>query len=156
DQLLVYFAGHGILKSAYWEQWLLSDANNDPNEAVNLESSIKYGRNSRIPHLVFVSDACRSLTTDPNLSQVDGSIIFPTKPPQRTQKRPEVDTFYATAPGDTSLEVPAPQASGAYRALFTEVLLKGLGAPDSSLTEFVTDPQAGRIEVVSSRTLKPY
>src|SRR5262249_8419340 len=67
DQLLVYFAGHGILKSAYWEQWLLSDANNDPNEAVNLESSIKYGRNSRIPHLVFVSDACRSLTTDPNL-----------------------------------------------------------------------------------------
>ncbi|MCX6626698.1 MAG: hypothetical protein NTW28_03590 [Candidatus Solibacter sp.] len=38
DQLLVYFAGHGILKSAYWEQRLLTDANSDPNEAVNLRN----------------------------------------------------------------------------------------------------------------------
>jgi hypothetical protein len=36
----VYFAGHGILKAAAWEQWLLSEAASNVNVASFLAYSI--------------------------------------------------------------------------------------------------------------------
>jgi Caspase domain len=155
ELLIVYFAGHGILKAADWEQWLLSEAASNVNEAVNFEATVAIARLSQIPHLVFISDACRALSADDILSQVSGSVVFPPRRRQRGQLQPQVDLFYATAPGDTSLEVPAEQANGDYRALFTRVLLDGLAAVDASVIETVDDP-TGKIRVVSSRTLAPY
>ncbi|MGV2340784.1 MAG UNVERIFIED_CONTAM: hypothetical protein LVR18_44645 [Planctomycetaceae bacterium] len=38
DQLIIYFAGHG-LNVGWSEYWLLSDASDDPNAAVNLKAS---------------------------------------------------------------------------------------------------------------------
>lgn len=155
ELLIVYFAGHGILKAADWEQWLLSEAASNVNEAVNFEATVAIARLAQIPHLVFISDACRALSADDILSQVSGSVVFPPRRRQRGQLQPQVDLFYATAPGDTSLEVPAAQANGDYRALFTGVLLDGLSAMDASVIETVDDP-TGKIRVVSSRTLAPY
>src|SRR5690242_6146514 len=39
DQLIVYFSGHGILLSPGAEIWLLSDAPQNGNEAINLRRS---------------------------------------------------------------------------------------------------------------------
>ncbi len=153
SQLVVYFAGHGILKSWDTEVWLLSDAATDPNEAVNLTGSVSLARQSGIPHVIFISDACRSLASDVRLAQITGSPVFPIHPV--TSQRPEIDTFYATLPGDPSYEVPAPQSAADYRGIFTECLLYGLEGPDQSVCEMVGEQDQQRW-VVSSRSLKPW
>jgi hypothetical protein len=153
SQLIIYFAGHGILKSWDTEIWLLSDAASDPNEAVNFVGSVSLARNSGIPHVVFISDACRSIAADAGLAQVTGSTLFPIRPV--TPQRPEIDTFYATLPGDPAYEAPPAQATATYQGIFTQCLLDGLGGPNPSVCEIV-DEGNQRICVVSSRTLKPW
>ena len=154
SQLVIYFAGHGILKAADTEMWLLSDAANDPNAAVNLVGSVRLARKSGIPHLVFISDACRSLAADPRLSEVTGSNIFPIS--LTPQRPPEVDLFYATLPGEVSWEVPADQAAKRYNGIFTKTLLQALREPVASLIETVPADTGANITVISSRTLKPW
>lgn len=153
-QLLIYFAGHGLLKTWDTELWLLSRAASDPNEAVNLVGSVRYARNSGIPHILFVSDACRSVSADAILGQVDGSLIFPTRRVP-LQRAPEVDVYYASLPGDPSYEIPAEDACELYDGVFTKCLLEGLKGLEPALRERVDEDQQ-RIEVVSSRTLKPW
>jgi hypothetical protein len=154
SQLIVYFAGHGILKSADTEIWLLSEAASNPNEAVNLAGSRNQARNSGIPHVVFISDACRSVTDDERLGQVTGSFIFPIRR-AALQSPPEIDTFYASLPGDPAYEIPADEATAKYDGIFTKCLLDGLAGSEESLREIV-DENRKSIQVVSSRTLKPW
>ena len=59
EQLIVYFAGHGV-NIRYGEYWLLSGAPDDTQEAVNVEGSVVLARQCGIPHVVFISDACRT------------------------------------------------------------------------------------------------
>jgi hypothetical protein len=153
DQVIVYFSGHGILTAPGAEFWLLSGAPTNPNEAVNLSRSVEEARNAGIPHVVFVSDACRSSVTGPPLSGVIGGVIFPSRAigPQRA----EVDVFYATRPGDPAYEAPLAKATQDYRGLFTERLMQTVRAPDAAMIEAVPDA-AGDVFVVTSRKLKPH
>ncbi|HXH37718.1 MAG TPA: caspase family protein [Thermoanaerobaculia bacterium] len=150
EQLIIYFSGHGILKAALAEYWLLSRAPENPNEAVNLSRSIEDARNSGIPHVVFVSDACRSTVKGPPLSGVSGGTIFPNQGfiPQRS----EIDIFYATLPGDPAWEVPEQQTPQGYRGIFTDFLLTAVKRPQEDLT----DDLDGGTTVVTSRKLKPH
>jgi len=152
-QVVIYFAGHGILKSWDTEIWLLTDAATDPNEAVNLAGSVSLARQSGIPHVIFISDACRSIASDGRLAQISGSILFPILPV--TPQRPEIDSFYASLPGDPSYEIPATQSAAKYRGVFTTCLLNGLSGYDRSVCEIV-DVQNEQLCVVSSRTLKSW
>lgn len=61
EQMIVYFSGHGILKSAMDEYWLLSEAPVDSNEAVSVQPSRFLSHRCGIPNVVFISDACRSV-----------------------------------------------------------------------------------------------
>lgn len=65
SQLLSYFAGHGIVLAAGTETWLLSDAANDPAEAINMLLSAEYARSAGIKHVVLISDACRTSARRP-------------------------------------------------------------------------------------------
>src|SRR5579871_6060267 len=76
SQLVVYFSGHGILLSPDAEVWLLSGAIANPNEAINVSGSIVAARASAIPHIVFVSDACRSMPANFRLGLVSPGVIF--------------------------------------------------------------------------------
>lgn len=154
DQLIVYFAGHGILRSWDTEMWLLSQAASDPNEAVNLIGSIRYARNSGIPHIVFISDACRSVPADRRLSQVEGSVIFPISLGTR-QRPPEIDAYYASLPGDPAYELASDEAHQRYDGVFTKCLLEGLAGVNATVREPLNDTD-DQIEVVSSRSLKPW
>ena len=109
SQLIIYFSGHGILSAPGTEFWLLSRAPENGNEAVNLFRSVTDARNSGIPHVVFVSDACRSSVKGPPLSQVSGGTIFPSRP--YSQHQGEADIYYATHPGDPAFEVPESEAT---------------------------------------------
>ncbi|MFD1139910.1 caspase domain-containing protein [Larkinella insperata] len=153
EQLIIYFSGHGILRAPEYELWLLTGSPDDPNEAVNLTSSILLARNARIKHVVFISDACRSRPTTTELSQVTGSTIFPNRSPH--VPRPTVDVFYATLPGDPALEVPPDEAVVNYRGIFTECMLKGLnGLVSQVIIEAGQPPQLQ--QVVPSWQLKNY
>jgi|GEM_PF-1263136 len=151
DQLIVYFSGHGILLAPGAEYWLLSGGPTNPNEAVNLLRSVEDARNSGIPHVVFVSDACRSAANTPVLRAVTGGLLFPPRPVPT--ERSEIDVFYATLPGDPANEVPGVNAAKA--GLFTECLLTVVDRPPTNMVESVLDG-AVTITVLSSRQLKGY
>ena len=57
ETLIVFFSGHGILKSPSQEVWLLSNAKNNPNESINLTGSIDNARTTGLPYIVFICDA---------------------------------------------------------------------------------------------------
>ncbi|MGK0180371.1 MAG: hypothetical protein ACI8PD_002178 [Nitrospinales bacterium] len=154
SQLLVFFSGHGILKGPNYELWLLSNAGEDPNEAVNVIGSVFQARASGIPHVIFISDACRSKPDSDKLSQVIGSTIFPISSPS-VGPLPEVDSFYATAPWRPALELPEAESVENYRGIFTEYLLKGLSGAMPGIIEELGDSHPLRW-VVPSRNLKKY
>jgi hypothetical protein len=153
EQLIVYFSGHGILQAPGVEYWLLSRAPENPNEAVNLFRSIEDARNSGIPHVVFVSDACRSIATGPPLSGVIGSAIFPNNPPR--QQRSEIDVFYATRPYESAYEIAEADPAKRYKGIFTDSLLKAVNVPKPEWVEAVEDGST-RLSVVTARRLKPH
>jgi hypothetical protein len=153
SQLIVYFSGHGILLAPGAEYWLLSRGPANPNEAVNLLRSIEDARNSGVPHVVFVSDACRSAADTATLRAVTGGLIFP---PQSTpSKRAEIDVYYATLPGDPANEVPQQRATDSHRGLFTHCLLQAVMRPPETLVDSVDDAGV-QFSVVSSRRLKDH
>lgn len=155
SQLIVFFSGHGVLRAPDYELWLLSGAPDDPDDAVNVPASIWLARNVGIPHVVFISDACRSRPNTTRLSQVQGGVLFPNESPKAP--RPVVDVFYAALPGDPALEVSANDATENYRGLFTECLLKGLNGTVPDLIVNIGDSSLKQEKwVVPSWELKPY
>lgn len=154
-QLIVFFSGHGILRAPDYELWLLSGAPDDPNDAVNVPGSIWLARNVGIPHVVVISDACRSRPNTSRLSQVQGGVIFPNESPKAP--RPAVDVFYAALPGDPALEVSAKDATENYRGIFTDCLLKGLNGNVPDLIVNIGHSHLNEEKwVVPSWELKPY
>jgi hypothetical protein len=130
EQLVVYFSGHGVNISNS-EYWLLTGAPDDPDEAVNVEGSVRLARQSVIPHVVFVSDACRTAAEGIQALGVEGSNIFPNQPGQGQEKK--VDLFFATIVGSPALEIKDPNtATTQYKAVYTDALKHGLSglAPD--------------------------
>lgn len=155
SQLIVFFSGHGVLRAPDYELWLLSGAPEDPDDAVNVPGSIWLARNVGIPHVVVISDACRSRPNTSRLSQVQGGVIFPNESPRAP--RPAVDVFFAALPGDPALEVSARDATENYRGIFTDCLLKGLNGSVPDLIVNIGHSHLNEEKwVVPSWELKPY
>ena len=150
EQLIVYFAGHGA-NVRYNEYWLLSGAPDDANEAVNVEASIPLARQSGIPHVVLISDACRTAAASIQSQAVQGSIVFPNNSP-----RPNpgcVDVFYATLVGKPALEVTDPNAPSQFDAVYTVGLVNGLAGE----AKVETDTDAGQtVQRIRPWPLKRY
>ncbi len=127
DQLILYFSGHGCNIES--EKWLLSDAPTDTDAAVNVEGSVRLARYCGIPHVVFVSDCCRSAAEGLQAVQVRGSDVFPNDPASGAGN--PVDILYSCARGKPSVETTDPAVAAAdaarnYSALYSEVLLEYL------------------------------
>ena len=120
DELIVYFAGHGILLAPGAEYWLLSGAPADPSEAINVLRSIEGARDSAIPRVSFVSDACRSAADSLTLRAVNGGAIFSLQ--ASSPHRSEVDVYYAMLPGDPANEVLQAAATSGHKSLFSSCL----------------------------------
>ncbi len=136
QKLIIFFAGHGFLTGPQSELWLLSRAPDRPHEAINVELSRTNARYCGIPHVIFVSDACRSGGPSHRHRSVFGGSAFPT--PANYNQTTEVDTFYATRPGDPANEYrDDAEATNNYRGIFTECLLNTLdGHVLGAVTEF--------------------
>lgn len=120
EMLIVFFSGHGILKSPSQEVWLLPNARNNPNESINLTGSIDNARTSGIPYVVFISDACRVLPNELQFTG-NGSVIFPIN--DDTDQDCAVDVLYATRPGSPALEQNSKNNSKK-NGLFTQTIVE--------------------------------
>jgi hypothetical protein len=135
EQFVVYFAGHGFVNS-YSEHWMLSQAPDNPNEAVSLVESVALARQSAIPNVVFISDACRSRSDSLRTERVRGSLIFPNSRSAAATPS-DVDQFLATLVGDASWEVPVTESAGAYEGVFTSAFLDAYRRPDATMVRTV-------------------
>jgi acylphosphatase len=129
-QLVLYFCGYAISVNRD-EHWLLSNAPEDPNAAVNLHASVALARYAGIPHVVFISDTCR-VSPESVGARVVGGEIFPSM----SSERPcDVDQFYAVGGWQKPLDVKMEAVASQSRAAYTEVLLSALGGGVPSLLE---------------------
>jgi Caspase domain len=149
DQLVVYFSGHGFLSSPSTEFWLLSNAPDNPNEAVSLIESAIRAKTCGIPNVVFISDACRSRADSIRALGVRGSLIFPTV--NITQPRTDVDKFLATLAGDPALEMLVDNSSAEFEGIYTSCFLDAYRNPDQVMIKHLSPALA----VVPNRNVNP-
>ncbi len=124
EQLVVYFAGHGVVLRRS-EQWLLSAAPERSTHAVDVNQSIEDAGFGAVPHVVLISDACRTAPEGIQAQNVQGGSIFPNTP---SAEQRFVDVYYACGLGKPAAEIQDDsEAAGTYRAVFTDVLLDALG-----------------------------
>lgn len=124
EQLIIYFAGHGVNINR-GEYWLLSEATDNPNAAVNVRGSVDLAQHCGIQHIVLISDACRTAPDGIAAGSVTGSNIFPNSDGGDRPK--PVDQFFACLLGKTAAELQDPAiAAGNYSALYTNALLDAL------------------------------
>lgn len=153
DQLLVYFAGHGV-NIAYSEYWLLTGAPSDTQEAINVAGSENLARYCGVPHVMFISDACRTAAEGVRAQRITGSEIFPNE--TVVGQEGPVDLLVACTLGRPALEVRNPQTSAReFTALYTAALIDGLTGKQADLLEWANQG-AERIAVVRLRPLKKY
>ncbi|RZJ72570.1 caspase family protein [Flavobacterium sp.] len=135
ESIIVFFSGHGQLRGPGQETWLLSSAKSNPNESINVVGSIDNARTCNVPHVTFISDACRLLPAEIALTSA-GSSIFPIG--EATQ-RVAVDIFYATRPGSAANEVSGLTSLDRF-GIFTKCLLEVLEGNHPSLLTCQSNP----------------
>jgi hypothetical protein len=138
EQLIVYFAGHGISINMS-EHWLLSDAPLKRSAAIDVRLNAELAKECAAQYVVMISDACRVPPEGLQAQRVQGIEIFPNVP-SSTRAKP-VDQFFACRLGMTAAELPpADEATGAYQALYTGALLEALNGQRPDVLEPAVDP----------------
>jgi hypothetical protein len=153
EQLVLYFSGHGYWKNNA-EVWLLSGAPDDPDEAVSWVETIEYARDSGIPNVVMVSDACRSLPRTPKANRVRGSVVFPNKP-TNTHVSAKIDRLQACLTGTSAYEVALTKNETTKTSVFTHCLRLAYTRPDSDMVLSIKDGRQ-TFEVVPNRRLEAF
>ena len=144
--MVVYFAGHGVIKD-FDEVWLLSDAPEDGSAVIGLNSSFRLAKQSGIPNITFVSDACRSLPTTLAQLQISPASIFPTL--ASSANLGKVDRLFATQISYTAAEF---EIESEYQGVFTSTLMKAFKVPDQSMITAMPDGE----KVIPNRRLEAY
>lgn len=150
DQLVIYFAGHGLRLPPANEIWLLSDAPDDLDAAIKVRECFEAARASGISNVVLIGDTCRSLPHSDLYARIDGDVIFPGLPSSATDTT--IDVFYATQPAQAAVEVEI--SSGSYKAIFTTTLIEVFRNPELRLDATLFTPLGDGTRVVSNATLR--
>jgi hypothetical protein len=147
DQLIVYFAGHGVNINRS-EHWLLTQAPGRTSAAVNVAGSEYLARYCGIGYVAIISDACRVAPEGIQAQNVRGQDIFPND--AVADKAKPVDQFFACGLGKTAAELKDPKlAATHFSALYTGALLDALHGTDEAFLE--TSSEAGD----AARYLRP-
>ncbi len=153
EQLIVYFAGHGV-NIRYGEYWLLSRAPNDTQAAVNVAGSVVLAQYCGIPHVVLISDACRTAAEGIQAQHVTGSEVFPNTGGGGVEQ--SVDLFFGCTLGKPALEIKDPGAAAeAYEAVYTSALVEILEGKHEQVLER-TQVDGETFGLVRPRPLKRY
>lgn len=152
ERLLLYFAGHGIQPTSGTAYWLLSNWEDDSDEAVNVTLSLSNAKRSGIEQIGVFADACRSTVAD--AASVGGRSIFP-KSATSLGKQPQWDQFFASRLGEIAQEVAARSGVAAY-GIFTQCLVEALGGRAPDAIEARYDSQGTALSVVTSARLATF
>lgn len=153
DQLVLYFAGHGVNINRN-EHWLLTDAPVNTSAAVNVSGSVELARYCGINHVVIFSDACRVAPEGLQAQSVRGVDVFPND--SASDKANPVDQFFACYLGRTAAEIKDPcTAANTYSALYTSALLDALNGLRRDVLERASDPNDSSF-YVRPRNLEKY
>lgn len=148
DQLFVYFSGHGV-NLFFNEYWLLTNAPDAPHEAINVSASAQLAKFAGIPHVVFISDACRTPAEGIQFQRLTGTQIFPNLAGQAVSR--PVDVFYATTLGAPALEL-RDGDSVRYTSVYTEELVQALSGQRRTILS-PDQPHSGKL-VLRSHPLR--
>ncbi|MFC9664591.1 hypothetical protein ACFVJ5_30515 [Nocardia sp. NPDC127606] len=133
DQLIVYYAGHGVNINRN-EHWLLSEAPRRSNAAVDVTISVELARFCGIPHVVVISDACRVAAEGIQAQAVRGDSIFPNEGAAVLSN--PVDQFFACLRGSAATELRDPTKTARnYTAVYTRALIDALHGSRSDILE---------------------
>jgi hypothetical protein len=122
DQLLIYFSGHGIERSAGNDIWLLPGYIDDPNESVDLAFNKALANCLGVAHVIFISDACRMPSDSNALRAASGGAILPGA--DNANFDTVVDVMHSTWPGRPSVDIK--DESGKYISVYSDCLLECL------------------------------
>jgi hypothetical protein len=130
-RIIVYFAGHGLIRSAGETLWLLSDWY---KELYGVAQEVLKRRLClyQITQITLITDCCQSLPADMQQSDLDAAGVLRRGPLPTPLPTVAVDKFVAAQDGYKSYAIPGSNPTGD-RCIFSEVLLRGLWG---------TEPQA--------------
>ena len=148
ERLVIYFAGHGLMRSSYDQFWLLTNAGDDTRqgrrEGVDVLAFIEelkcfgIGRGSQnlvAGQLCVIADACRDSNQASPRFRGDEILIGPSEPDNL-----QVDMFMATTLGHYAFQPTAVEDGGAPYCLFTDVLCDALEGKVPDVIEKVYHP----------------
>ncbi len=141
-RLVLYFAGHGLIREAEEGLWLLSDWHS-ALRAVAAEALRRRLYMYNIRQIAIFADACRSLPRDVDAADLVSDAVLG-RGPTRSQTTPEIDKFVAAQDGYASYMIPGstPEED---RCLFSGVLLEGLwGMKPGAFSTLVRGKITGR------------
>ncbi|TAJ39330.1 MAG: hypothetical protein EPO55_12805 [Reyranella sp.] len=145
-RLLLYFAGHGLIREAEEGLWLLSDWY-DEFRAVAVEGLRRKLYLHGINQIAIFADACRSLPASIEVSDLIPDHVLGRGPVGRME--PAIDKFIAAQDGAEAFAIPGPNPEDD-RCLFSGVLLEGLwGTKPNAFSKLLKDK-------VTSRSLAEY
>ncbi len=122
-RLLIYFAGHGLIREAEEGLWLLSDWNRELR-AVAVEALRRRLYLYQVDQVAIFADACRSLPPDIEAADLTPDAVLGKGPGPRSDDV-AVDKFVAAQDGTRTFMIPGPTPEDD-RCLFSGVLLEGL------------------------------
>jgi hypothetical protein len=122
-RLLIYFAGHGVIREVEEGLWLLSDWNKELR-AVNVEQLRRRLYMYRVDQVGFFADACRTLPADIDTADLTADAVLGRGPRPRSAGA-AIDKFIAAQDGTRAFMIPG-RAPEQDRCLFSGVLLEAL------------------------------
>ncbi len=133
-RVILYFAGHGLIRDANFSLWLLSDWYSS-QKAVAVELLKRRLFNFGVSQIAIFADACRKFPPDMDSGDLDAIGVLGMGP-LKSVFNPPVDRFDATQDGAPAIMIPG-RSEADDRCLFTGVLMEGLwGAPQAISTHF--------------------
>ncbi len=144
-RLVIYFAGHGLIREAGEGLWLLSDWKKELRAVVvnGLRHRLyRYG----VKQISIFSDACRSLPPNIDAAELTPLPVLGNGPEERIE--PEFDSFIATQDGKITITVPGSSEEEDI-CLFSGVLMEGLWGVKKAAFSKVQ----GRSNIVTSISL---
>ncbi|MEP6832911.1 MAG: hypothetical protein ABJB74_05925 [Gemmatimonas sp.] len=128
QRLVLYFAGHGLIREAEQGLWLLSDWDSSLR-AVAVEPLRRRLSRFNIQQIAIFADCCRSLPPTMDAADLTPDAVLGRGP--YATNAPEVDKFIAAQDGTAAFAVPGANPEDD-RCIFSGVLLEGLWGTDSN------------------------
>lgn len=137
NRVILYFAGHGVIREAGEGLWLLSDWSNKLT-AVAMEPLKRRLSRFGAQQLTIISDACRSLPAKVDILELTADGVLG-RGPFESDPMMVVDKFIAAQDGRQAFMIPGDDPKDD-RCLFTGVLLEGLwGANPDAFSKALKD-----------------